>query len=175
MKQPKYNLVEDCELLPSFDGSNHFLQLLFFEPNQNYVRGERVYFDQNSKIDGKRLTAVEVHYNDTRFLGSDYDMFRDYALNGIPNVEVVPFSAYQNILLTLASADNSQSIERIPASSFYFVPNTLLPVTGAAAPKMRKPLDLVIRTGKSFIELTIDFTASPTGLVIPISFYYEDK
>ena len=167
--------AEDCEMLPSFDGSNHYLQLLIIEPNTSLNVGDRFYFDQNSKIDGCRLTAVEVHYNLQGFTTGDIDMYRSYAEGSLSALDVISFDDYKKILLTLSTHSTNQSIERMPASSFISLPNQPVNPLGGAAPKNRKPIDLVISTNKSFIETTTQINGGANGVLIPISFYYEQK
>lgn len=157
----------DQECLPSFDGSNEFLQLLFFDSAP--LAGERYYFAQNSLIDSRRVTFLNVHYNNTRFFGVDYDMSATYK-EGATTYNVINFDDYKNLLLTLATMQDEMKIERCPASTFLIFPNA--PLTAQAPPKARKALDFYIGTRNCFIE----FTAAPgtaAPFVIPISIYYE--
>ena len=164
----------DCEDLPSFDGSDHYLQLFNFPAGFSIVRGERYYFEQNSRIDGCKITAVVPHYNLQGFMfAGDVDLWRTYDIDGV-NCDVIAFADMQNILLTLVSKNTAeQNIERIPAGGFLALPN--FPLTPGAAPKIRKAFDLQIDTNKSFIESTATFIVGVGGLVIPISFYYQNK
>jgi len=154
---------------PSFDGSNHYLQLFMF--NAAPVVGERYYFAQNSKIDGARITSMTVHFNNTTFLGSDWDMFRTYLESGI-TYDVIPFADFTNVFITLESNVANQSIQRIPAGTFYTVASGVPSLGSASRAKARKALDLKISTIRSYIE----FSAVPAvraPFLVPISFYYE--
>jgi len=172
-RKPVQQPIEDCELLPSFDGSDHFLQEIVLPVGVPVLRGDRIYFEQNSKIDGCQITAVEVHYNLSGFTTGEIDVFQFYHIGAI-QYTVIAFADYKNLLITLADKLNAQSIERMPAASFIALPNQPLAATGGAAPKMRKPIDLVISTNKSFIEFTNSFTPAVNTVVL-ISFYYQKK
>lgn len=158
----------DLERLPSFDGSNEYLQLLYFATAP--VAGERYYFSQNSKIDSKRVTFLNVHYNNTRFLGDDFDMYATYKDDSV-TYNVITFADYKSLLLSLADMQDEMRLERCPASTFLIFPNA--PLTLQAPPKARKPLDLYIGTRNCFVE----FTQAPTTVapfIIPVSIYYEE-
>jgi hypothetical protein len=169
-------VVQDCEQLPSADGSNSYLQLFKIAPGVSIPVGERLYFDQNSKIDGCRLTYVMPHfYNDTYFSpAAPIDMWGKYQDDDI-NYDVIPFNDYKNMLLTLADKLAAQTIERIPAATFLVLPSQPLVLGAGNTPKARKPVNLVISTMRSFIEFTTAFSAGVNGTIIPISFYYENK
>lgn len=157
----------DCELLPSFDGSEHYLQLLYFETAPQ--TGERYYFSQNSKIDGKLVTFLNVHYNNTRFFGVDYDMAANYK-ESATTYSVINFDDYKCLLLTLANMRDNLKLERCPASTFLIFPNA--PLTLQAPPKARKALKLFIGTRNCFVEFTTAPT-TPAPFVVPISIYYK--
>ena len=167
-------IVQDCEQLPSADGSNSYLQLFKLAPGLSIPAGERLYFDQNSRIDGCRLTYVMPHFfNDTYFSpAAPIDMWGKYQDDDII-YDVIAFNDYKNMLLTLADKRNAQTIERIPAATFLVLPSQPLVLGSGNTPKARKPVDLIISTNKSFIEFTTAFAAGVNGTIIPISFYYE--
>lgn len=160
----------DQETICSFDGSDSFLMLFKF--TAAVQRGKQYYFEQDSNIDGCRVTALKPHFNVGG--GLDTDMFGTYK-DGAINYNVISFADYRDILFTLCSKKAGQIIERLPASSFL---STILPPTHVFPPPprpgLRKALDLDISTEKSFIEFTnVPTTALP--FVVPVTIYFQKR
>lgn len=158
----------DLERLPAFDGGDHYLQIIVFENAPK--TGERYYFDQDSRIDAVICTGLRVHYTDLGVLvGGDYDMYRTYKIGAI-NYNVIEYSDYKNLLLTLSDNKNTMKIQRMPASTF--IVNAQAPGFNiGAAPKARKALRMQLSTMRCFIEFTAPVTVR-APFIVPISIYY---
>jgi len=160
----------NTDALPSFNGSNEYLQLLTFKTAP--AVGERYYFDQNSLIDAGIVTALRVHYTEVRFFGVPFDMDATYQVNGV-QYDTIKFDDYKNLLLTLADKRNTLRLQRCPASTFLVLPNAP-GFNAGAAPKQRKALRLAVSTRQCFIEFTkAPVTRAP--FVVPISIDYTTK
>lgn len=165
MRKRKFN---PCAL-PSSDGSTHYLNVFTFIDSPKV--GERYYFQQDSRIDGSTITKIQGHYNRQGFVSGDIDMYRQYNNNG-KNYAVIDYADFKNVLLTLTSLTDTQTIVRLPLASFLSLPS--VPLSLQAYTKNRKDIRLKnISTMRSFIE----FTAAPVykDFVVPISLYYEPR
>lgn len=158
------------ETIRSFDGSDSFLMLFKF--TAPIIRGKQYYFDQDSNIDGCRVSGLKPHFNVGG--GLDTDMFGTYK-DTQTIFNVISFADYRDVLFTLCSKQAGQTIERLPASTFLadiLPPSHVFPPP--PRPGLRKALDLDISTEKCFIEFSnVPATALP--LVVPVTIYFQKR